>query len=103
LSSALARLDFASAAVLVFHEHEKEPDILHGLVQTDCYYIGALGNHAVHRDRLAELSQRGVSEADLRRIRAPVGSIPGAKSKATFAIGVLTEMMAEAKANNLIS
>jgi xanthine dehydrogenase accessory factor len=103
LSAALARLDFASAAVLVFHEHDKEPDILRELVQTSCYYIGALGNHAVHRDRLAELSRRGISEADLRRIRAPVGSIPGAKSKATFAMGVLTEMMAEAKTSNLIS
>jgi xanthine dehydrogenase accessory factor len=103
LTAALARLDFASAAVLVLHEHDKEPDILAALLQTRCYYIGALGNHAVHRERLAALSLRRISEADLRRIRAPVGSIPGAKSKATLAVGVLTEMMAEAKALNLIS
>jgi xanthine dehydrogenase accessory factor len=103
LNATLARLDFASAAVLVFHDHDQEPDILAELLRTRCYYIGALGNHSVHRDRLAALSLRCVSEADLRRIRAPVGSIPGAKSKATLAIGVLMEMMAEAKALNLIA
>jgi xanthine dehydrogenase accessory factor len=103
LNATLARLDFASAAVLVFHEHDKETDILAELLRSSCYYIGALGNHAVHRDRLAALSLRCIAEADLRRIRAPVGSIPGAKSKATLAVGVLTEMMAEAKGLNLIS
>ena len=84
-------------------EHDKEPDILTELLRSSCYYIGALGNHAVHRDRLAALSLRRISEADLRRIRAPVGSIPGAKCKAMLAVGVPTELMAEAKAFNLIS
>lgn len=99
----IALLDFASAAVLVFHDHDREPDILGQLLATDCFYIGALGNHAVHRARRAALAARGVSEADSRRIRAPVGSIPGAKSKATLAVGVLTELMAEAKARNLVA
>ncbi len=96
-------LDFASAAVLVFHEHDKELDVLGELLKTDCFYIGALGNHAVHRERLAALARRGVAEEALRRIRAPVGAIPAAKSKATLAIGVLAEMMAEAKALNLVA
>ncbi len=100
---AIGQLDFASAAVLVFHEHEKELEIFSELLKTNCFYIGALGNHAVHRDRIAALTLLGVGESHLQRIRAPVGSIPGAKSVATLAIGVLTEMMAEAKSLNLIS
>ncbi|HYD15850.1 MAG TPA: XdhC family protein [Hyphomicrobium sp.] len=96
-------LDFASAAVLVLHDHDKEPDVLEALLRTDCFYVGALGNHAVHRARLAELAARGLREADRGRIRAPVGAIPGAKSKATLAVGVLMELMAEAKARNLVS
>ena len=103
LKAVLAGLDFASAAVLVFHDHEKELDYLAELLKTGCYYIGALGNRAVHRDRLKALAPRCEVKADLGRIRAPVGSIPGAKSKATLAIGVLMEMMAEAKALNLIA
>lgn len=102
LKAVLAGLDFASAAVLIFHDHEKELNYLAELLKTGCFYIGALGNRAVHRDRLEALASR-CAKADLGRIRAPVGSIPGAKSKATLAIGVLMEMMAEAKALNLIA
>jgi xanthine dehydrogenase accessory factor len=89
--------------VLVLHDHAREPDVLEAVLGTGCFYVGALGNHAVHRARLAELEARGVSAADLARIRAPVGAIPGAKSKATLAVGVLTELMAEAKTCNLAS
>ena len=49
------------------------------------------------------LPRRASAKEDLARIRAPVGSIGGAKSKATLAIGALAEMMAEAKALNLVS
>ena len=99
---AIERLDIASAAVLFFHDHEQEPELLARLLKTRSFYIGVLGNHAVHRERLAVLTARGFAEADLARIRAPVGLIAGAKSKATLAIGALAEMMAEAKALNLV-
>lgn len=102
LTATIAGLDAATAAVLVFHEHEKELDILAPLLATDCFYVGALGNHAVHRERRAALAARGVTREDLDRIRAPVGSIPGAKSKATLAVGVLAELMTEARALNLV-
>jgi xanthine dehydrogenase accessory factor len=96
-------IDFATAAVLVFHEHDKELDILADILDTDCFYIGVLGNHAVHRERRTALARRGVAEEDLARIRAPVGTIPGAKSKATLSVGVLAEMLSEAKALNLVA
>ena len=99
----LERLDAATAAVLFFHAHDQEPDLLGALLRSKSFYIGAIGNHAVHRERLAILASRGFPLSDLERIRAPVGSIPGAKSKATLAIGVLAELMAEAKALNLVS
>jgi xanthine dehydrogenase accessory factor len=103
LDPAIDRLDFASAAILFFHDHEQEPALLGRLLGTKSFYIGALGNHAVHRERVAALAAQGFREEDLARIRAPVGSIGGAKSKATLAIGALAEMMAEAKALNLVS
>jgi xanthine dehydrogenase accessory factor len=103
LDPAIDRLDFASAAILFFHDHEQEPALLGRLLGTKSFYIGALGNHAVHRERVAALAAQGFRKEDLARIRAPVGSIGGAKSKATLAIGALAEMMAEAKALNLVS
>ncbi len=103
LSAAISSLDHASAAVVVFHDHEAEPRILRKLLETPCFYLGVLGNHAVHRARLDALRALGIGEEALARLHAPVGSIPNAKSKATFAFGVLAEMLADAKARNLIA
>jgi len=99
----IGELDFTTATVLVFHDHDAEPDILERLLQRPCFYIGVLGNRAVHRARLDALREMGVDPQLFGRIHAPVGSIPNAKSKTTFAFGVLTEMLAEAKASNIIA
>jgi len=103
LEASIQDLDFATAVVLVFHEHHNELDVLEKVLATRCFYVGALGNHAVHRERLRELRLRGLPDSELERIRAPVGTIAGAKSGATLAVGVLTELMAEAKAQNLVA
>lgn len=103
LPATIAGCDAATAAILVFHEHEREIDYLDALLRTECFYIGALGNHAVHRERRAALAARGIPETSLDRIRAPIGAIPGAKSKATLAIGVLAELIAEAKTQRLVT
>ena len=102
LKTITAKLDAASAAILCYHAHEKELDVLVELVRTEAFFIGAIGNRAVHRARLELLDARGLAKQDVARIRGPVGAIPGAKSKATFAVGVLAEVMAEAKARNLV-
>ncbi len=103
LQCSIEALDYASAAVLAFHDHEAEPDILARVLEMECFYIGVLGNHAVHRQRLEALQTKGFTAAARARLHAPVGSIPGAKSKATLAAGVLAEILAEAKVANLVS
>jgi xanthine dehydrogenase accessory factor len=102
LRRSIEALDHASAAVLVFHDHEAEPDILARVLETECFYIGVLGNHAVHRQRLDALQVKGFAATARARLHAPVGSIPGAKSKATLAAGVLAEILAQAKSVNLV-
>lgn len=103
LPAMIEALDYTSATVLVFHDHDAEPEILRQLLQRPCFYIGVLGNRAVHRARLDALGKMGVNPQEFARIHAPVGSIPNAKSKTTFAFGVLTEMLAEAKLHNIIA
>lgn len=103
LDALTSGLDDASAAVVVFHDHDAEPRILQKLLATPCFYLGVLGNHAVHRDRVDALRRLGVADAELARLHAPVGSIANAKSKTTFAFGVLAEMLAVAKSRHLIA
>ncbi len=97
------RIDACCAVVIAFHDHVSEPGILQRVLAKPCFYIGVLGNHAVHRQRLAELEAMGCSADVLARIRAPIGAIPQAKGQATLAIGVLAEIMAEAKRNGLVA
>ena len=99
----LENLDFATAAALFFHDHDQEPRLLQHILKSKCFYVGALGNRGVHRQRLQTLASLGVAQSELMRIHAPAGSIDGAKSKATLAISVLGQIMAEAKALNLIA
>ena len=101
--SAIDRLDSSSAVVLVFHEHDIEPRIIEKVLRRDCFYIGVLGNRAVHQQRLQALAALGVDAADLARLRAPVGAIHGAKTKATLAVGILAELLGEAKIRNLVA
>lgn len=100
---AIGQLDWASAAVLCFHAHDAEPDLLSAILKTNSFYIGVLGNHAVHRQRLTLLAARGINQHEIDRIYAPVGNIAGAKSKTTLAIGAIGELVDRAKAINLIS
>ncbi len=103
LEAIISGLGATGAAIVVFHDHEAEPRIIEQLLKTQAFYIGILGNHAVHRTRLAALRELGVPDDQLARLSAPVGSIPNAKSKVTFAFGVLTELLAAAKSRNLIA
>lgn len=98
----IGKLDPYTAVVLAFHEHSQEPAILDDVLASRCFYIGVLGNHAVHRDRLARLKASGHSQESLDRIRAPIGVISQAKSQATLAFGVMTEILLEAKARKLV-
>lgn len=102
LDNVIADLDEASAAVVVFHDHEIEPSILMKLLQTKAFYLGVLGNRAVHRARRETLAAMGADPHQIERLHAPVGTIPNAKSKMTFAFGVLTELLSVAKAKNLV-
>jgi len=96
------RPDLWTAAVLAFHEHHWEPPILEALLDAPCFYIGAIGSRRVHEGRLEALAGQGVDEQKLARIHGPIGLIAGAKGCASLAIGVIAEVMAEAKARNFI-
>lgn len=98
----IRKLDPYTAVVLAFHEHSQEPAILEDVLAGRSFYIGVLGNHAVHRERLERLKASGHAHESLARIRAPIGVIGQAKSQATLAFGVMTEILMEAKARKLV-
>ncbi|WP_171060687.1 XdhC family protein [Poseidonocella sp. HB161398] len=87
-----------TAAVLFFHDHDWEPDILRDLLASPAFYIGSQGSQRARDARMLQLEAMGVSEADRARLHGPVGLIPSARDAGTLAVSVLAEILAEAKA-----
>ncbi len=86
--------DEETAIVVLTHEDRFDIPALRGALETDAFYIGALGarrNQARRRERLLE---QGVIEADIDRISGPSGLDIGAHSPAETAVSILAEILA---------
>jgi len=91
-----------SAIVLFFHDHEWEPPILSGALQSRAFYIGAQGSRRARENRDAELSRQGISPLLIERLRGPIGLVGSARDARTLAVGVLAEILDVAVAAQLI-
>jgi xanthine dehydrogenase accessory factor len=101
--AATSALDAYSAVVLVSHDHEQELPVLAYALESDCFYIGALGSLRTSLTRRALLEERGYNRQEISRIRAPIGLIAKSKSQLATAAGILAELVVEAKMQKLIS
>ena len=86
-------LDIWTAVLLLFHDHDWEISILRAALQSDPFYIGALGSSFTHTQRQNSLRALGVGEEELARITGPIGAIPAARDAHTLAISALAEII----------
>lgn len=84
-----------TAAILLFHDHEWETAILRHALSGSTFYIGAQGGANAREARLLQLSKEGVSQADLGRIRSPVGAIPSSRTPRSLALSIMCEIVSE--------
>ena len=92
---ALPRLnvDRYTAFVALTHDPKiDDPALLHALSR-DCFYIGALGSRKTHARRIERLKAQGLSDADIARIRAPIGLGIGAVSPAEIAVAIMAQII----------
>ena len=87
------RLDAATAFVCLFHDHDREPDLLEAALASSAFYIGALGSHATHRRRRDGLAARGWHPESLDRIHGPVGLGIGAQTPPEIAVAIIAEIV----------
>jgi xanthine dehydrogenase accessory factor len=88
-------IDHYTAFVAVTHDPKiDDPALLHA-VESDCFYIGALGSRKTHATRADRLKAQGVSEADIARIHAPIGLEIGAISPSEIAVAIMAEITAQ--------
>ncbi len=93
---ALARAepDHQTAIVVLTHEDKFDEPALEGALETEAFYIGALGSRRNQERRRERLLENGVSEEALERIMGPSGLDIGADTLEETAISILSEILA---------
>lgn len=86
-------IDTWTAVATLFHEHELEGPVLLGAMHSDAFYIGALGSRNTHAERVSRFLEDGVSEADVKRIKGPLGISMGSRNPPEIAISLVAEVL----------
>lgn len=90
------RVDDRTAIVVCTHDPKFDEPALAAALATPCGFIGAMGSRVTSAGRLERLRARGVPQAALERIHAPVGLDLGGASPAETAVSVVAQIVAVA-------
>ncbi len=85
-------VDARTAVVALCHDPKIDQPALEVALESEAFYIGALGSKRTHAKRITALKDAGHSEKNIRRISGPVGLDIGANSPAEIAISIIAEM-----------
>lgn len=88
-------IDRYTAFVALTHDPKIDDPGLMAALQSDCFYIGALGSRKTHAKRLERLASAGIDAERLARIHAPIGLDIGAVSPAEIALSIMAEITAK--------
>lgn len=94
-------LDAYTALAALTHDPKIDDFPLQAALRAGCFYVGALGSRKTHGKRVERLLATGLGEAQIARIRAPIGLAIGAASPAEIAVAVLAEVIGALRSRGL--
>jgi xanthine dehydrogenase accessory factor len=86
--------DHQTAIVVLTHDDKFDEPALKRALESEAFYIGALGSRRNQERRRERLLEAGVSEQALERVSGPCGLDLGADSQAETALSILAEILA---------
>lgn len=89
-----ARLDERSAVVALTHDPRLDDLALLGALNSNAFYVGALGSRANNAKRRERLALFDIAPQQLARLHGPVGLPLGGRSAPEIALSILAEMTA---------
>ncbi len=94
--------DSRTAGVIMTHNYARDRYVLHALLTSEVFYIGALGPKRRTDDLLAELAAEGqtFSNEQLARLFAPVGLDIGADTPEGIALSIVGEIQSVLRSRN---
>nr|WP_255548198.1 XdhC family protein [Erythrobacter ani] len=89
----LLRSDPWTAFAFLFHDHDWETDLIERALTLPHFYLGAMGGSKAHAARCEVLRARGVSDAQIAAIKAPIGVFHSSRDPQTLALSALAEII----------
>jgi len=95
-AEALAEIapDHQTAVVVLTHDDKFDEPALMAALESEAFYVGALGSRRNQERRRERLLEAGVSEEALARIQGPCGLDIGADTQSETALSILAEILA---------
>jgi xanthine dehydrogenase accessory factor len=90
----LGGIDRATAIAVLTHDPKLDDAALVLALRSDAGYIGAMGSRRAQAKRRERLLAKGIEEADLERISAPIGLDLGALTAEETALAIIGEIVA---------
>ena len=86
-------VDARTVICVLTHDPKFDVPVLQVALRTPAGYIGAMGSRRTHDDRLARLREVGMTEAEIGRLRSPVGLDLGARTPEETAVSIAAELI----------
>jgi xanthine dehydrogenase accessory factor len=90
----LGGIDRATAIAVLTHDPKLDDAALVLALRSDAGYIGAMGSRRAQAKRRERLLAKGIDEADLERVSAPIGLDLGALTAEETALSIIAEIVA---------
>jgi xanthine dehydrogenase accessory factor len=88
----------STCVTMLTHDPKIDDPAIKIALDSPVFYIGALGSRRTHQTRRERLLEDGLTEAQLDRIRAPIGLDIGAKTPEEIALSIMAEIVAARRA-----
>lgn len=82
-----------TAVVTLTHDPKIDDPALRLALNSDAFYVGALGSRKTQEQRRKRLSEQGLSPAQIARIHGPVGLDIGAETPEEIALAIMAEVV----------
>ncbi|MFJ4655306.1 XdhC family protein [Nocardia sp. NPDC088792] len=91
------RVDSRTVLCVLTHDAKFDVPLLEVALRLPVAFVGAMGSRRTHEDRLARLREAGVTEAELARLRSPIGLDLGGRTAEETAVSIAAEIIAVRK------
>ncbi|MCA3555118.1 XdhC family protein [Aestuariivirga sp.] len=85
-------LDPRTALIALTHDPKIDDPALHAALESEVFYIGALGSRKTQASRAQRLKDAGFGDGQIARIHGPIGLSIGARGAPEIAVSIMGEV-----------